>query len=242
MTTTLEARFLAVISHELRTPLTTIASFTESLDTDDLAPDERSVALAAVRRNTERMLTLVDDLMVVSRLQTGDLPLRPGPVDLATVVREAADLLAVREPHTAATLSAADGPELTADADRLRDLFYAVLGTVASGAADRSATVALTPVTPASGPAGWRVTVTARQAEQLTDEHLMAGTLAAPEPPYRRRSTALWMLLADAIATRHGGSVRLTFDPAVGAGAEIHLPGSTPQLDTRHPDVGQKRP
>jgi K+-sensing histidine kinase KdpD len=232
VTTTLEARFLAVISHELRTPLTTIASFTESLDTDDLAPDERSVALAAVRRNTERMLTLVDDLMVVSRLQTGDLPLRPGPVDLATVVREAADLLAVREPHTAATLTAADGPMLTADADRLRDLFYAVLGTVASGAADRSATVALipvaqAPVAPASGPAGWRVTITARQAEQLTDDLLMAGTLAAPEPPHRRRSTALWMLLADAIATRHGGSVRLTFDPAVGAGAEIHLPGST---------------
>jgi K+-sensing histidine kinase KdpD len=223
VTTTLEARFLAVISHELRTPLTTIASFTESLDTDDLAPDERSVALAAVRRNTERMLTLVDDLMVVSRLQTGDLPLRPGPVDLATIVREAADLLAVRDPHTAATVDAADGPGLTGDADRLRDLFYAVLGTVASGAADRSATVAL-----ASGPTGWRVTVTARQAEQLTDEHLMAGTLAAPEPPYRRRSTALWMLLADAIATRHGGSVRLTFDPAVGAGAEIHLPPSDP--------------
>jgi K+-sensing histidine kinase KdpD len=219
VTTTLEARFLAVISHELRTPLTTIASFTESLDTDDLAPDERSVALAAVRRNTERMLTLVDDLMEVSRLQTGDLPLRPGRVDLTATIREAADLLAVREPHTAATLGDADGPELTADAGRLRDLFYAVLGTVASGAADRSATIAL-----AAGPSGWRVTVTARQAEQLTDEHLMAGTLAAPEPPYRRRSTALWMLLADAIATRHGGSVRLTFDPAIGAGAEIHLP------------------
>ena len=56
MTATLEARFLAVISHELRTPLTTIASFAESLDTDDLAPGERSLALSAVRRNTERML------------------------------------------------------------------------------------------------------------------------------------------------------------------------------------------
>jgi K+-sensing histidine kinase KdpD len=219
VTTTLEARFLAVISHELRTPLTTIASFTESLDTDDLAPDERSLALSAVRRNTERMLTLVDDLMVVSRLQTGDIALSPAAVDPAALIGEAADLLAVREPHTAAVLTAGAGPPLTADGPLLRELFYAVLGTVASGAADRSATVVT-----AAGPDGWTVTVTARQAEQLTDEHLMAGMLAAPEPPYRRRSTALWMLLADAIATRHGGSVGLTYDPAAGAGATIRLP------------------
>jgi K+-sensing histidine kinase KdpD len=219
VTTTLEARFLAVISHELRTPLTTIASFTESLDTDDLAPDERSLALSAVRRNTDRMLTLVDDLMVVSRLQTGDIALHRAEVDLAPLIAQAADLLAVREPHTAATLTAGAGPPLSADPALLRELFYAVLGTVASGAADRSAAVST-----AAGPDGWTVTIVARQAEQLTDEHLMAGMLAEPEPPYRRRSTALWMLLADAIATRHGGSVDLTFDPAVGAGATIRLP------------------
>jgi K+-sensing histidine kinase KdpD len=223
VTATLEARFLAVISHELRTPLTTIASFTESLDTDDLAPDERSLALAAVRRNTDRMLRLVDDLMVVSRLQTGDLPVHPGSVDVPAVLQEAADLLAVHEPHTAAALTAGDGPKITADGALLRDLFYAVLGTVASGAADRSAVVHAT-----AGPGGWSVTITARQAEELTDELLMAGMLAAPEPPYRRRSTALWMLLADAIATRHGGAVRLTYDPDTGAGAEIAVPLTIP--------------
>ena len=219
----LQARFLSVISHELRTPLTTIASFTESLDTDDLAPAERSVALAAVRRNTDRMLALVADLMVVSRLQTGDLELRPGKVELAGVISEAADLLASREPYTAATVRAGEGPPLSADAALLRDLFYAVIGTVASGAADRSATVSSE-----AGPSGWTVTVIARQAEQLTDEHLMAGMLADPEPPHRRRSTALWMLLAEAIATRHGGSVELTFDPQTGAGAEIRLPMAIP--------------
>lgn len=216
---TLEARFLTVISHELRTPLTTIASFTESLDTDDLAPDERSLALAAVRRNTERMLTLVDDLMVVTRLQTGDLESAVEDVDVPEQIRAAAHLLASREPHTDAVVHAGAGPPLPGDPGLLCDLFYAVLGTVASGAADRSAEVRTT-----AGPDSWTVTVTARQAEQLTDEHLMAGMLAIPEPPYRRRSTALWMLLADAIAGRHGGTVLLTFDAAVGAGAEIRLP------------------
>src|SRR3954468_20927803 len=122
---TLQARFLAVISHELRTPLTTIASFTESLDTDDLAPAERSLALAAVRRNTDRMLTLVEDLMVVSRLQTGDLELDAVKVDLPAIIRGAIDQLAIREPHTAAALAVNAGPDFVADAQLLAKLFYA---------------------------------------------------------------------------------------------------------------------
>lgn len=219
----LDARFLAVVSHELRTPLTTIASFTESLDTDDLAPVERSVALQAVRRNTERMLTLVEDLMVVSRLQTGDLALTCTEVDPAQLIAEAADLLAIREPHTATVLGVTEGPAVQADGPLLLLLLYAVFGTVSSGAADRCAEVSTT-----SGANGWTVTVTARQSEQLTDEHLMAGMLAVPEPPHRRRSTALWMLLADAIATRHGGAVQLTFDPATGGGATVQLPLAAP--------------
>lgn len=220
---TLEARFLAVISHELRTPLTTIASFTETLDDDALAPIERSTALSAVRRNTDRMLTLIDDLMVIGRLQTGDLDLATVRVDLGPLIREAAEQLAVREPHTAATLQLADGPALSGDRRWLRELLYAVLGTVAGGAADHSATVTTTP-----GPDGWTVTVTARQSAELTDESLMSGVLTAPEPPFRRRSIALWMLLADAIATRHGGTVTLGFEPARGAVAEIRLPAAIP--------------
>jgi K+-sensing histidine kinase KdpD len=218
----LEARFLAVVSHELRTPLTTIASFTESLDTDDLPPSERSLALSAVRRNTERMLTLVEDLMLVSRLQTGDLSLNLTKVDPPILVREAADSLAIHEPHTATSaIDAESGPPLQGDPTLLRQLFYAVVGTVSSGAADRSATVSTS-----GDPGGWTVTVNARQSEALTDESLMAGMLAMPEPPYRRRSTALWMLLANAIAARHDGSVQLTFDPATGAGAVIRLPAT----------------
>jgi K+-sensing histidine kinase KdpD len=219
----LEARFLAVVSHELRTPLTTISSFTESLDADDLPPSERSLALSAVRRNTERMLTLVDDLMVVSRLQTGDLPMIVTPVALGDLITESADSLAIHEPHTAAALHGEIGPPLYGDDQLLRQLFYAVLGTVASGAVDRSAVVAA-----AHDDEGWTVTVTARQSERLTDESLMAGMLAMPEPPHRRRSTALWMLLADAIATRHSGDVRLTYTPATGGGAVVRLPFGAP--------------
>ena len=227
MTATLEARFLSVISHELRTPLTTIASFTESLDHDDLAPDERSLALSAVRRNTDRMLTLVEDLMVVSRLQTGDLPLSPSTATLEPILRSAIDQLTDREPDTAVKVVAGDGPPLRGDASRLCELFYAVLGAVASGAADRSVSI-----TASCDADHWTVTITARQAAPFTDESLMAGMLADPAPPHRRRSTALWMMLAEAIAMRHGGSAELTHDPAVGAGALVKLPLALPGKPT----------
>nr|BFE67528.1 hypothetical protein GCM10020092_008290 [Actinoplanes digitatis] len=164
-----------------------------------------------MRRNTERMLALVEDLMLVGRLQTGDLEPRRTAVDLPALITEAAELLASREPYTDATVRADSGPALSADGPLLRDLLYAVIGTVASGAADRSATVQAS-----AGRQGWTVRVTARQSEQLTDEQLMAGMLALPEPPHRRRSTAVWMLLAEAIAAAHGGSVRLTYTPEAG--------------------------
>ena len=230
MTTVLEARFLAVISHELRTPLTTIASFTESLTGDDLAPDERSQALSAVRRSTERMLTLVDDLMVVSRLQAGDLTPSPDPVDVLALVAEAADLLATREAPATAILTLGEAPSVCGDASMLLELFYAVLGTVTTGASDGSAKVSTS-----AGPVDWTMTVVGRRSGRLTDEHLMAGSLADLQPPHRRRSAALWMLLADAIATRHGGSVELTFDPEIGAGATIRLPLSITSSMTADP-------
>jgi signal transduction histidine kinase len=214
VTTAREARFLAVISHELRTPLTAIASFAESLDTDDLAPGDRSLALSAVRRNTERMLALVDDLLLVSRLQNGDLELHRTSLDPAALLRRAAGLLA-RD----TTLTLGEAPALSADSRLLLDLFYAVLGTVTTGPAEISASTEAD---------HWRVTISAPGSAELTDEHLMAGLLADPQPPHRLRSTALWMLLADAIATRHGGSVELRFDAGIGAAAEIRLPLTIP--------------
>jgi K+-sensing histidine kinase KdpD len=220
VTTSPEARFLAVISHELRTPLTAIASFAESLDTDDLAPGERSLALSAVRRNTERMLALVDDLLLVSRLQNGDLALHRASVDPAELLRQAAGLLPAETTLPLGdTPPPGDPPSLSADGPLLLDLFYAVLGSVTTGPREVS--------TSAEGDL-WRATITAPGSAELTDEHLMAGMLADPRPPHRLRSTALWMLLADAIAARHGGSIALRFEAKTGAVAEIRLPLTIP--------------
>lgn len=214
-----KARFLAVVSHELRTPLTSIASFTDSLAGDELAPEERPLAVEAVRRNTERMLALVEDLMLLSRLETGDLPLAGTPVELPSLVREAAAALTAAEPQARLHVSATPGPPVRGDAGLLRQMFYAAAGAVTGHAADHSARLT-------AAPAGdqWAVTVVGRQAEELTEEHLLASTVAVAVPSGRRRSTALWMLLADAIAERHGGAMTIGYEPAEGAVVGLRLP------------------
>jgi signal transduction histidine kinase len=109
----LQDEFVALVSHELRTPLTSIAGYVELALEEDVSDDVRAY-LGVVSRNSERLLALVSDLLFVARLQVGDLPLRPGEVDLADVVREA---LRVNE-----TRAVAKGVTLTCDLDCLPEV------------------------------------------------------------------------------------------------------------------------
>ncbi len=63
--------FVANVSHELKTPLTSIRGYTETLMADDLPADMRKQFLEVVQKNTTRIQRIVDDLLDLSRLQSG---------------------------------------------------------------------------------------------------------------------------------------------------------------------------
>jgi len=66
--------FVANVSHEIRTPLTVLSGFVETLQTLPLSDAERTQYLALMARQAQRMQTLVDDLLVLSRLEGSPLP------------------------------------------------------------------------------------------------------------------------------------------------------------------------
>jgi signal transduction histidine kinase len=85
--------FVANASHELKTPLTSIRGYAEALADDDPPDDVRRQFLAAIRVNTLRLQRLVDDLLDLSRLESGGWSAQPEPCSAAEVAHEAWDLV-----------------------------------------------------------------------------------------------------------------------------------------------------
>jgi PAS domain S-box-containing protein len=115
--------FIALVSHELRTPLTSICGYLELLLANDEGvevPDERLGWLKVIDRNAERLLRLVEDLLLTAQASAGNLALDTAELDVAGVVE-----LAVQ---AGAPVATARGIELTctteplppASGDRLR--------------------------------------------------------------------------------------------------------------------------
>ncbi len=86
----MKSEFVSVVSHELRTPLTSIIGALATLARPELAP-ERPAALElldSARRQTDRLRRLIEDLLMVSRIENRALPQYPVPIELANFITE----------------------------------------------------------------------------------------------------------------------------------------------------------
>ncbi len=111
----MKSDFVAITSHELRTPLAAIRGFVNTLlrRIDRLSQDEVREFLSIVERQTDRLTHLVEDLLVVSRIEAGKLGFDPKPVDpalfLDSVVRglgDGAERVRIDVPHRIQTFVA----------------------------------------------------------------------------------------------------------------------------------------
>jgi signal transduction histidine kinase len=85
--------FLAILSHELRTPLTSILAWTKLLRTGKLDDATFDRALEMIERNTRSQARLIEDLLDVSRIIAGKLPLDIRPVELESVIKTAVETM-----------------------------------------------------------------------------------------------------------------------------------------------------
>src|SRR5690606_26014857 len=83
--------FVANVSHELRTPLSVIKGYIETLEEghEQMPLDDRTHFLRTIHRHTIRLTSLVDDLLTLSRLESGEPGLRLETLPMARLVEEA---------------------------------------------------------------------------------------------------------------------------------------------------------
>jgi signal transduction histidine kinase len=127
----MQVDFVANVSHELRTPLTAVKGLVETLR--DGAVDDTEVRdrfLETVESETDRLIRLVNDLLILSRTDSEALNLQRESVDLGQLATEAVERLAAQAEAHNVVLSVevgADAPLALADSDRIEQVLVNVL-------------------------------------------------------------------------------------------------------------------
>ena len=88
-------QFLASMSHELRTPLHAILGYADLIREGALTEPGRQDALATIAGSGSHLLTLINDLLDLSRIRSGHLELNPTPVELPSLLEEIAAMVRV---------------------------------------------------------------------------------------------------------------------------------------------------
>jgi PAS domain S-box-containing protein len=236
-------RFLAVLSHELRTPLTPILLTLEALkDRDDQAPALRR-SLGMIRRNTEVLARLIDDLLDVTRIVHDKLHLAKTPVALHPVLHAVVEMCRSPLEHAGLTLDLdlrAPEPWVAGDSLRLRQIFWNLLKNAIQ-----------------HSPAGSHISLRseARNARSVRIEISDSGPgieleeserLFEPFQQAEKTSGAglgLGLAICRGLVEAHGGTIRpVSRAPACGATFVVELPTcDAPQREQALPSPNAER-
>ena len=127
----LKSEFVSLVSHELRTPLTAITGYLDLLLEDQSGQAAKSPEiLSIVKRNTDRLVKLLDDLLDLSRIESGKFELNLTAVDVMALIAEVVSLLRpqIEAKDQQLTVDPAETlPLVRGDADRIRRILINLL-------------------------------------------------------------------------------------------------------------------
>jgi PAS domain S-box-containing protein len=216
----LKSSLISTVSHELRTPLTMIQGFSELLLARELGEEQSRRALEQINTSAERLSRLINDLLTVSRLDSGRLEIRPEPVDLGAVLQEISTPFRTgREIH-----SDIDGvPQVRADRDRL----VQILTNLVSNAVKYSPPDA--PISVTATRKGTTVEVAVQdRGIGMTDEEvkrLFEKFYRVDRPQVRDvGGTGLGLYITKNLVELHGGEMRVESEPGAGSTFTFSLP------------------
>jgi two-component system OmpR family sensor kinase len=214
-------QFVADASHELRTPLAAIRGYAELSRRGELSA-ETEYSLARISSQAERMTGLVEDLLLLARLDAGR-PLERGEVDLTRLVVDAVSDAHAAGPEHRWQLALPERPvTVPGDGSRLAQVLANLLANARTHTPPGTAvTVAL-----GTGPDGTRLSVLDAGpgiAPVLLPHIFERFARGSTSRSRMNGSTGLGLAIVDAVVAAHGGSVHVTSEPGR-TEFTVHLP------------------
>jgi signal transduction histidine kinase len=143
----LKDEFIAIVSHELRTPLTSVYGAAMTLGRADLDEERRDALLHIVSTESERLARLLDDILTVSRLDSGRSEVSIAPIEPLELVTEVVDSAREHLPseRSIEVSSAPAPPEVAADPDKLRQVLVNLIDNALKYGSDGNVEVRVEP-------------------------------------------------------------------------------------------------
>ena len=219
--------FVANVSHELRTPLTNVRSYAETIrDMDGIPPDMENNFLDIIISETDRMTRIVQDLLTLSRLDSGRAEIRMTRFSLHDAIESvcrAVELEARRRGHTLLRQYGDTLPMIMGDRSRLEQVMMNVVGNSIKYTPDGGV------ITVDAGVRGKNVWIEVsdtgigippKDRERIFDRFYRVDKARSRESG----GTGLGLSIAREIVLRHQGSIALTSHDGPGTTVRIVLP------------------
>ncbi len=232
-----KSRFLANMSHEIRTPMTAILGYADLLNDPTIDADTRKAHSDVIRRNGEHLLTLINDILDLSKIEAGKLTLDVRPCNLSALVADVASVVRPRAEGKGVLLTveyAGRIPEtIRTDGARLRQTVLNLAGNAAKFTDKGSVRIV------ASFLPSWREHQPAVRIEVIdTGIGIASETLSRLFQPFEQGNaavanqfggTGLGLAISKQIAHLLGGELTVTSE--LGQGSSFALTVPTGNLD-----------
>ena len=214
--------FVADASHELRTPLTSIAGYIDVLGRRDVVDGETlQASLAAMQQESARMTRLVNDLLTLTRFESGKAPSRQ-PLQLDQFVNQALDDLSLRDRGTVESRDIQPGVTVAADPEALKQVVINLAQNAlkyAPGAEQRWS------VFTADGRAAIRLEDTGPGISRQDLPHIFERFYRGEKARDRSAGgSGLGLAIARSIVEAHQGTIEAASEPGQGATFTAWLP------------------
>jgi PAS domain S-box-containing protein len=217
--------FLAAMSHELRVPLTSIMGYAELLENPQLGEDRRAVAARSISTAARHLLSIVDDVLDLAKIEAGVIDVRLGDVAVGRVVDETTAMLGPLAQRRSVQLVAEEipaGVSVRGDARRLRQALLNVVSNAIKF--NKSGGTVRISVEDDAGSVHIKVSDEGPGIPRPIRKRLFAEFVGTPDASDDAEGNGLGLMVAHQLVTVMGGVLAVDDRPGGGTVADLTLP------------------